>query len=127
MIQHERNEQIALFHWIRLNDRMYPELALAFAIPNGGSRHKAEARYLRAAGVRAGIPDICIPVSRHGYHALWIEMKHGRNKPSADQRKVIESLKDYGGYVEVCYSCQDAIDIISWYLSIGGNHAKRNV
>ena len=35
-----------------------------FHIPNGGSRHKAEAARLKAQGVKAGVPDLCIPVAR---------------------------------------------------------------
>ena len=35
-----------------------------FHIPNGGSRHKAEAARLKVQGVKAGVPDLCIPVAR---------------------------------------------------------------
>ena len=35
-----------------------------FRIPNGGSRHPAEAARLKAQGVKAGVPDLCIPVAR---------------------------------------------------------------
>ena len=36
----------------------------AFRIPGGGSRHPAEAARPRAQGVKAGVPDLCIPVAR---------------------------------------------------------------
>ena len=49
-----------------------------FHIPNGGYRNKAEAAHLKAQGVRPGVPDLCVPVARHGYHGLYIEMKRRR-------------------------------------------------
>ena len=36
----------------------------AFRIPNGGSRHPAEAAGPRARGAKAGVPDLRIPAAR---------------------------------------------------------------
>jgi len=35
MIPTEHHEQKTLFHWAEMNRQKYPELAAAFAIPNG--------------------------------------------------------------------------------------------
>ena len=35
-----------------------------FHIPNGGSRHPAEAARMGARGAKAGVPDLCIPAAR---------------------------------------------------------------
>ena len=48
----EAEEQIALFEWARLQTGRFPELALLYHVPNGGSRNKIEAARLRAQGVR---------------------------------------------------------------------------
>lgn len=56
------------------------ELALLHHIPNGGARSKATAGRLKAEGVKAGIPDICLPVPKNGYGALYIELKVPENK-----------------------------------------------
>src|SRR5262245_64718583 len=48
---------------------------LCFAIPNGGARDVITAGRLKAEGVRAGVPDVCLPVARAGYHGLFLEVK----------------------------------------------------
>ena len=35
----ETEEQQSLFEWAETQSKIYPELALMFAIPNGGKRH----------------------------------------------------------------------------------------
>ena len=71
----EGAEQRALFAWAKLNERSHPELALLHAIPNGGKRNPREAANLKAQGVKAGVPDICLPVPRGGCASLYIELK----------------------------------------------------
>lgn len=68
----EAEEQIALFEWARLQTGRFPELALLYHVPNGGSRNKIEAARLRAQGVKSGVPDLCLPVARGASHGLYI-------------------------------------------------------
>ena len=72
----EEREQIAIFKWAE----MQKGLSLLHHIPNGGKRGKVEAARLKAAGVKAGIPDICLPIPRNGYGALYIELKAPSDK-----------------------------------------------
>lgn len=44
----EAQEQMTLFSWAAMQSGKYPELNLLYHVPNGGSRHKAEAGRLRA-------------------------------------------------------------------------------
>lgn len=118
MRQLERAEQCAVIQWAALHERMYPELGLLFAVPNGGSRNKIEAVNLKRSGVRPGVPDLCLPVSRHGYHAMYIEMKSGKGKLSPAQAAMIDKLKEQGNYATVANSVNYAIDVLSWYLGI---------
>lgn len=53
-----------------LPSERFPELALLYHVPNGGSRNKIEAARLRAQGVKSGVPDLCLPVARGGNHGL---------------------------------------------------------
>ena len=46
----EAQEQMTLFSWAAMQSGKYPELKLLYHVPNGGSRHKAEAGRLRAGG-----------------------------------------------------------------------------
>ena len=74
-IQSEATEQEKLISWTQYQYNEYPELKLIFHIPNGGSRNTLEAANLKRQGVKAGVPDLCLPVARQNYHGLYIEMK----------------------------------------------------
>jgi len=112
----EHDEQVLIFKWARLSEGRWPELALLFAIPNGGHRHKAVAAKLKAEGVRAGVPDMCLPVARGRYHSLYIELKHGRNKATAAQMRWIVELRAVGNCTGVVYEFEGAKALIEDYL-----------
>lgn len=96
----ESLEQTWLFQWVATQEGRYPELKLMHHIPNGGKRDKKTAKNLKIEGVKSGVPDICLPVSRHGYHGLYIELKRIGGKPSLEQKKWIKEL-DKQGYKAV--------------------------
>lgn len=116
----ESIEQIYLFRWAVLQQCVYPELELMYHIPNGGYRNKAEAARLKMEGVKAGVPDICLPVARGGYHGLYIEMKVKGNTTSEAQNRWIERLKEQDYFVTVCYGQEEAIQVIVSYLKQKG-------
>ena len=116
MIQHEAMEQEALFEWAAYNVGKYPELRLLYHIPNGGRRDPKEAAFLKRQGVKAGVPDLCLPVARKGYHGLYIELKYGRNKPTQDQRRWLSELSKQGYCVVTCYGWEQAKTWIEGYL-----------
>lgn len=114
----EAKEQTWLFNWAAYMQRLrWPELELMHHIPNGGYRSPVEGMRLKAQGVKAGIPDIFLPVARGGWHGLYIEMKrqHG-GRVSPEQKDVIEKLRAQGYRVEVCKGFQQAADVIEAYL-----------
>jgi len=119
--QLEANEQTALFRWAELvsktDKERYGVLSLLFAIPNGGKRDPKEAANLKRQGVKAGVPDICLPVSRGGHNALFIELKAGKNNPTPQQHRWLTSLEDYGNKAVVAYGWIEAKEIIEKYLS----------
>ena len=112
----ETEEQKVIFQWAYMQKGKYPELNLLFAIPNGGYRHPLEAKNLKLQGVKAGVPDIFLPVARGGYYGLWIELKVGKNKTTENQDIWIESLRKQNYRVEVCYGANIAIELILNYL-----------
>ena len=113
----EHDEQAHLFAWAAMAQGTHPELALLFAIPNGGQRHPAVAAQLKAEGVKPGVPDVFLPVARGKFHGLFIEMKVRPNKPTAEQAQWIEVLRYYGYSAVVCYGAQEAINAIKAYLT----------
>ncbi len=73
--------QCAIVEWLRL--KSIGGKFRFFHIPNGGSRHKAEAARLKKSGVMPGVPDLCV-VLQDG-RTIWIEVKSASGKLSADQ------------------------------------------
>ena len=114
----EADEQKALMQWAKWQEGRYPELKLLYHCPNGGTRNKLEAANLKRQGVKAGVPDLFLPVPRSPKHGLFIEMKVGRNKCTDNQKKWIRKLIEQGYEVKVCYSCEEAIQVIKKYLNI---------
>ncbi len=114
----EAAEQEVLIQWCEWRQVKYPELKLIYHIPNGGSRNKIEAVNLKKQGVKAGVPDLCLPVARKGFHGLYIEMKYGKNRITKYQKEWLEDLKKQGYFVAVCYGAYEAEQVITEYLEI---------
>ena len=104
--------------WCALNRIKYPELQLLFAIPNGGSRNKAEAGRLKAEGVKAGVSDLFLPVARGGFHGLFIEMNKPGGKVSWEQSRFGHSVGKQGYAFEVCRSWEAAVKVLVDYLEL---------
>ena len=123
----EDAEQTALFQRVAYSLATLPELALLFHIPNGGYRSRRTAARFKEQGVKAGIPDLLLPVARHGFHGLWIEMKRTDSRPSETkplQLKWHTDLTAQGYRVEVCKGWESAWNVLMNYLSTEG---KTNV
>ena len=117
--QHEAAEQTTLLEWAMMQRGKYPELQLLFHIPNGGSRNRLEAINLKKQGVKAGVPDLFLPVARGGKHGLFIELKYGKNKTSENQDKWLSELERQGYKTAVCYGCEAAAETLVKYLKGG--------
>ena len=122
--QWEAREQQTLFEWAALMEAKIPELRLMYHVPNGGSRNEREAANLKRQGVKAGVPDVCLPVPRGSKHGLYIEMKAEGNKPTAKQNEWLSALENQGYAVSVCYSWKEAADIITNYMKGARNDRK---
>ena len=94
-----------------------PELGLLYAIPNGGKRAIKTAIALKAQGVKSGVPDMCLPVARGGYHGLYIELKRQKGGTvSETQKSWITALTEQGYKAVVCKGADEAIGTIKEYL-----------
>ena len=113
----EAEEQAAFIEWAELYRQKYPELAMLYHVPNGGSRHKLEAVNLKRQGVKKGVPDLCLPVARRGYHSLYIEMKRSKGgRLTQEQKGWIQNLRNYGNLAIVCEGAELAKKAILMYL-----------
>lgn len=106
----EAYEQIALIDYCE-----YRHIPI-FHIPNGGSRNKREAKNLKRQGVRAGVPDLFVPVARRGRHGLFIEMKSDTGRPTDKQLEWIGLLNDQGYMAVVCNGFESAKETVDWYF-----------
>lgn len=113
----ESIEQIYLFRWAAYQEGKYPELELMYHIPNGGKRDISTAKRLKAEGVKAGVPDICLPAPKGKYHGLYIELKAGTNKTSENQDKWLKMLRKQGYCTAVSYGWEEAAKVILKYLN----------
>jgi len=117
----EAQIQSTFFQWCALvsgsADGHLPEMALAYHIPNGGSRSRVEGARFKAQGVRAGVPDVHLPVPRGGYASLYIEFKRPGGRLRATQRHWCDRLTTAGNKVEVCTSVAAAVDCCESYLA----------
>ena len=108
---------IAFFDYCRVKEKRHPAFGLAFHVPNERKASIARRMTLKRAGVRKGVPDICVPYPSGGYHALFIEMKIKPNRPSPAQIELLEKLAAAGNYTMLCWSAKEAIDILEKYLA----------
>lgn len=121
MKQSEHELQAACVKWFDHQHGKRKDVFL-FAVPNGGHRHPATARKLKAEGVRAGVPDLCLIYSRkvHGRDVMvqaartaFIEMKTESGKLSAKQDEVCERLENMNVHTYVCRNLLQFIETIN--------------
>lgn len=113
----EHYEQVTLFHEAAYYENQYPELGLLFAVPNGGKRDVRVAKKLKEEGVKAGVPDIWLPVSREEFHGLVIELKARGGILSEKQAAWLEHLNDEGFLAVEVEGSELAFEIIIAYLT----------
>lgn len=113
----EYGEQTALMAWVRFHEEYEPKLKLLFAIPNGGQRSAASAAKAKAEGVKKGVSDLMLPVARHGYHGLWLEMKRLKGgSESKEQKEWAEAMKQEGYAYCCCHGWAAAAQALMAWL-----------
>lgn len=115
----EHQEQCRLLAELReLSARpQYRDAGMAFAIPNGGHRVMKVAVQMKSEGVKAGVPDLMLPVARSGWHGLFIEMKRTKGgKVSQEQKDWISYLDAQGYCAVVCRGWEAALEVVRGYL-----------
>lgn len=102
---------------VAMHESRLPELGMLFHTPNGGNRNVITAKKLKAEGVKPGVPDLCLPVPRGGYHGLFIEMKRQKGGVvSPEQKAWLQALNALGYRAEVCKGAAEAWDVIREYV-----------
>mgnify|MGYP003143062637 FL=1 len=118
----ESTEQQALIQWADLYAVEVPELRLLYAIPNQGGAGKQaiiRGQRMRKEGMKKGVPDLCLPVRRGAWNALYIEMKDvatGRLSPA--QLDWMYMLTDAGNCCCVAHGFEAGRHALQEYLAI---------
>ncbi len=102
--------QKAVARYLDLKNVLWSHIALERSVSakTGGN--------LKKKGVKKGIPDCLIFESCNGYHGLAIELKVEGGSIKPHQKQWIDDLKNRGWRAIVCWSLDDAIDEIDYYL-----------
>lgn len=109
----EAESQIRLFCWIRTRTDIEP---YALIIPNDRKTTRIGGAILKYMGLKPGASDCFIAMPKGDFSGLWIEMKHGKNKPTAHQLKFLHDMDVIGYKAIVCYSYEAARAAIESYL-----------
>ncbi len=113
----EHRIQAGLFKWAKLASARHPELALLFAIPNGGARDPITGAMLKAEGVKRGVPDLFLPTAAGTYHGLFLEMKTASGRLSPEQQQWHHKLRAQGYACVTAHGLEPAIDTLTRYLT----------
>lgn len=107
----EDEEQIVAATWLTKKNILF------FHVPNGGYRNAIEGSKFKRMGVRSGVPDICIPIARKGYHGLWIELKRvSGGRLSDTQQWWRDALRREGYKWEMALGADEVIKLVTEYL-----------
>ena len=115
----EHQEQVALMKLCSWGVGPYKDAQEIFAIPNAGKRSMFVGRQMKAEGLRVGVPDLFLPVARHRYYGLFIEMKRRDGGVASEaQADRINRLRLAGYFVAVCPGADAAWAVIKHYLTL---------
>ena len=117
----ENQHQAAVIKWSLCVRGKYPELKLLYHVPNERKCSAVEGANLKRAGVKRGVPDLCLPVARGKYHGLYMEMKDETGKESSEQAWWREELTAQGYFSTTCHGWEPAVKVIEWYLGLGAD------
>lgn len=117
----EGDHQLRLMRWAAKQSLTIPELGRLFHVPNGGARDRSTAGRLRLEGVKAGVPDLMLPVPSRGYHGLWLELKADGGRTSSAQDDWLAFLNAQGYCALVCYGADEAYRHLVDYLDLHGH------
>lgn len=113
----EYEEQRLLFQYLAAYESEFPELAFASGDLNGVRLPMGAAAKAKAAGMRAGKPDVFIPARRGTSGGLFVELKRVKHsRVEAWQLAWHNYLRAAGYTCAVCKGHVEALDVILAYL-----------
>lgn len=114
----EFDNQSAYFQILALKEKEHPMLKFIFAMQSGAYLSIRTRMKEKRAGMKKGVPDVCIPIQSNGFGGAYIENKSTKGRLKPEQKEFIEHLEKNNYCVKVCYSLDDAIHFTEQYLNI---------
>ena len=118
----EATTQIQIFNWIREHQEEFPILQTIFHTPNSFfGTNFGMIKHLKNMGMKKGIYDIIVPISKNQYASLWIEIKAEKGKLSKEQKDIatlINQHSDLPILFKTSSSTEESINIIKTYLHL---------
>ena len=111
--------QIAVMDYLRYQ---YPNV-LAIHVANERATSPMQGALLKRKGVTAGVPDVLIfqpkvECGKLAYYGLAIELKVGKNRTTPAQMLILHEFTVSGWAAHVCYSFDEAKEVIDNYLHL---------
>ncbi|WP_052125981.1 VRR-NUC domain-containing protein [Meiothermus ruber] len=101
------------FFWVY----SYPAgFTLGYQRDESGRAYSPQAMKAKAMGLKRGLPDIIIDLSKGGYRKGWIELKRPGQRPTRGQLEMHDMLRAKGDWVGVADNLEDAWRMVCEYL-----------
>lgn len=113
----ESQIQQMCINWFRLQHQKLWEDGVLFHIPNEGIRRGVTGKRMKAEGIVKGVADLCLAIPRHGYAALYIEMKRPGCYQRPEQKMWERGVTKHGNKYVVCKSLEEFQLTINRYLA----------
>lgn len=113
----ESQIQQSCINWFKMQHRALWEQGVLFHIANEGIRLAGMGSRVKREGVVRGVADLCLAMPRHGYGALYIEMKRPTGRVSAEQEAWGKNMTKHGNKYVVCRSVDEFMVTINRYLA----------
>jgi len=100
--------------------QQYPKIwsaGVLFHIANEGIRLGGVGSRMKREGIVRGVADLCLAIPRHGYGALYIEMKRPGTYQSPEQKEWQKGIEYYGNKYVICRSLDEFMTTVKRYLS----------
>jgi len=124
----------ACVRWADAQSGALPELDALFHPPNGGARTAKEGARMKKMGVKAGVPDLCLPIVRPAIWtsgkevaagALWIELKSESGRLRNTQKKWRARLMKHQHCYVVCRTLDAFQAAVTDYIA--GDFAQETI
>lgn len=116
----EESIHVTVIQWIRKHPffNRNKRFKLVMHFPNEGKRSLRYGNLMNDLGMRKGVSDLFIAMAFHGHHGAWIELKSKDGYVSQEQKEFLEDMKEQNYFTAICWSIDEAIDVIRWYCGI---------